>query len=312
MEQKQEFNEHFKIILLGNNFVGKSRLLLTYCGGQFYISDEYMDTMGVDQGIKKLKVFNKIIQLRIWDASGSPKLLKIVSSYFRSVDGALICFDLTNRKSFIDTKEHIGRLREVKKNIPMILVGCKADLDKRRDISLLEAKEWAKQLGVSYLEVSSLAKENIEQPFTLITNQIYIAAQLNRLKPKLEECLNHYLQIVHPPSRSNFFSEQNSDLGKEGALKEEYKILYEKLLLTRSADELKDIEKDIMQLLDKANDCYKVSSPFLSSFVSSPLAKALKQTLDCLKELLAEMQNFPTDKEMVYPKKLETSMQMVV
>ncbi|KTD72534.1 Rab family GTPase [Legionella tucsonensis] len=289
MEQKQEFNEHFKIILLGDNFVGKSCLLHTFCGGNVYSSDEYTDTMGVDQQIRLIKAFNKIIQLRIWDASGTPRLQKIVSSYFRHVDGTLICFDLTNRVSLQHTKEHIERLREIKKNVPIILVGCKADLGKCRGVCSEEAKKWAGELGLTYIEVSSLKKENIEQPFTQITDQIYIVNQLNKLKPKLEKFLNDYLKLINPKNRSVFFTEQNSDLTKEGALREEYKTLFDKLFHVKSVEELVEAYRKTVELLESADQLYKQDSPFLSTFVSSSLSTALKQTLDVLSGLLAHL-----------------------
>ncbi|MCE0721926.1 MULTISPECIES: Rab family GTPase [Legionella] len=286
MEQKQDFNEHFKIILLGDNFVGKSCLLQTYCGGNLYSSDEYMDTMGVDQQISRLKAFNKIIQLRIWDASGAPGLHKIVSSYFRSVDAALICFDLSNRSSLQHTKEHIERLKVIK-NVPMILVGCKADLEQRRVVSFEEAKKWASELGLTYIEVSSLKKANIEQPFTQITEQIYIAKQLNKLKPKLEEFLNSYL--INLKNRSGFFAEQNLDLAKQGTLREEYKTLFDKLFHLRSVEELAEAYRKATELLEKADNLYKQDSPFLSTFVSSPLSTALRQTVEILGGLLTHL-----------------------
>ncbi|KTD42945.1 Rab family GTPase [Legionella parisiensis] len=291
MQHKQEFNEHFKIILLGDNFVGKSSLLHTYCGGNIYSSDEYMDTMGVDQQIRLLKSFNKIIQLRIWDASGAPTLQKIVSSYFRNVDGALICFDLTNRVSLQHTKEHIERLKEIKKDdVPMVLVGCKADLGQSKTIYSEEARKWASELGIIYIEVSSLKKENIAQPFLQITDQIYIAKLLNKLKPKLEESLNGYLKLINPKNRSSFFTEQSVDLtAKEGALREEYKVLFDKLLHLRSVDELVEAHRKTAELLENSDQLYKQDNPFLSTFVSSSLSTALKQTLDVLSGLLAHL-----------------------
>ncbi|AWN73000.1 TPA: Rab family GTPase [Legionella anisa] len=297
MEHKQEFNEHFKIILLGDNYVGKSCLLHTYCGGNVYSSDEYTDTMGVDQQIRRLNAFNKIIQLRIWDASGAPRLHKIISSYFRHVDGALICFDLGNRTSLLHTKEHIERLKEIKK-VPMILVGCKADLG-RREISSEEAKKWASELGLTYIEVSSLKKENIEQPFTQITDQIYITNQLNKLKPKLEELLNSYLKLANPKNRSGFFAQQNLDIAKEGALREEYKTLFDKSLHLRNMDELVEAYRKTTELLERADNLYKQENPFLSNFVSSPLLTALKQTLDVLDGLLTHLS---AAKELKYQK----------
>lgn len=65
MEQKEEYDEHFKIILLGDNFVGKSCLLQSYLG-KTHLGD-YCDTMGVDQEIKPLleKQYDNYLKLEL-------------------------------------------------------------------------------------------------------------------------------------------------------------------------------------------------------------------------------------------------------
>ncbi len=303
MEQKQEYDEHFKIILLGENAVGKSCLMHTYCGGTLYPFNDYMDTMGVDQKIQWINAFNKKINLRIWDASGAPRIQKIVESYFRHVDGALICFDLTNKTSLWHVKEHVDRLRAVKENIPMMLVGCKADLGQRREISSTQAKALADELGLAYFEVSALKKENVDQPFTQIIFEIHLCKQLHRIKPTLEEYFNSYLKLTHPKNRTHLFTEQNLSLAKEGVLREEYKIILDQLFDSSSVEELGAFCRTVLALIAKADCLYEQDNPFMSSFLTSPLSKTLKQSFDVVSGVLGDMMGLTAAKELIYQKK---------
>ncbi|PWY55714.1 Ras family GTPase [Legionella qingyii] len=302
MEQKQEYDEHFKIILLGNNAVGKSCLLRTYCDRTPCSFDEYMDTMGVDQEIKPINVFDKRIQLRIWDASGAPKLQKIVASYFRFVDGALICFDLANKASFSGTKEHVAHLRTIRKDIPIVIVGCKADLVKRREVTFKQAKELADELGGDYLEVSALNEMTVRQLFAQITLQIYLCKQLSKLKPALDICFNNFLKLNNL-NRANLFTEQHQNLPLKGEIRAEYRAQFEKLFASRRVDEVTEFCRKTLYLIEKTNNFYKQESPVLSTFLTSPLSSALKDILDVLSRMLGDMMGFTAAKELIYQKK---------
>ncbi|KTD04722.1 GTP-binding protein [Fluoribacter gormanii] len=301
MEQKQEYDEHFKIILLGNNAVGKSCLLRTYCD-RTPCFDEYMDTMGVDQEIKPINVFNKRVLLRIWDSSGAPKLQNIVASYFRFVDGALICFDLANRASLSGAKEHVARLRTIRNDIPIVLVGCKSDLKKRREVTSKQAKELADELGSDYLEVSALNDMNVEQLFTQITLQIYLSKQLNKIKPTLDKCFNNFLKLNNP-NRAKLFTEQHQSSPIKGEIRAEYRAQFAKLFVSRRVDEVTEFCRKTLDLIEKTNYFYKQESPVLSSFLTSPLSNALKDILDVLNSMLGDMMGFTAANELIYQKK---------
>ncbi|MCW8408937.1 GTP-binding protein [Legionella sp. PATHC035] len=308
MEHKREYDEHFKVILLGDNAVGKSSLMHTYCGGTLHPFDEYMSTIGVDQKIQWVNAFNKKIQLRIWDASGASRLQKVVDSYFRTVDGALVCFDLSQKGSLQNTKGYIERLRATKQNVPILLVGCKADISHRREIATEQAQQLADELHIDYFEVSALKKANIEQPFIHILEQIYISRQLNKVKPTLEAYFHEYLKLTNPKNRAGFFIEQGMLLDKaDDKLQEEFKTHFKQLFDYKNVEELVAFCRKASELMERGSEFYKRENPVLSGFVASPLTKIVKQTVNVLTYVLGEALGFAAARELIAQKSTMTN-----
>lgn len=280
MKQKQEYDNQFRIIFLGDIYVGKSSMMESFFDED--IRHDYFSTPGVDHRIKFLKVFNKVIRLWMWDSSGDPSLQMLVDPYFRSVDGAFICFDVSDIRSFQNTKRYVERLRAIKADATIMLIGCKADLVRQRIVSYEEAQAMAGELGLSYLEVSALKKTNIKQAMTQLTHEMFFPAQLKKNKPALEEFFNKYLKEDTQTNRSGLFAAFAKSITNEGALKEECRSNLAQLFDAISMDEVLDFCKKTLQIIKKADDLFEHANPFWSKVTPSPLAKALKQTLAVL------------------------------
>uniref|UniRef100_A0A8C6TSE1 Uncharacterized protein n=1 Tax=Neogobius melanostomus TaxID=47308 RepID=A0A8C6TSE1_9GOBI len=151
----------FKIILLGDSGVGKTTLL------HRYIEDSFLPATGVTVGAE-LKIRNVEIEpgvqvkLRIWDTCGLESFRKIITVYFCGTDGFLLVFDVTDHRSFENIKHQWFPL--VPESSPCVLVGLKSD-HKDRCVSREEAEELAKELGVSYVEASSVTGHNVKEAF---------------------------------------------------------------------------------------------------------------------------------------------------
>lgn len=296
MEHKEEYNEHLKIILLGDNYVGKSCLLASLFGNPDF--DNYFDTMGVDEKIKFLKIYNKTIKLRIWDASGAPRLQKIVASYFHHADGAFICFDLTNLQSFCNIKALVDRFRTTNKQAPIVLVGCKADLIELRSVSHKEANELADQFGLTYIEVSARKEINVKEGFNLLAKQIYFLAQVKKIKPILEEQYHNYL-LTMQKNRSGLFSACSPYHTKEGLLKEEYHSSLKQFLQATDPSALNVFCIKVLDLIEQVDQLYEHENPYWSIISHSPLSKVLRQVLDVLCSMPSEIIELSDIRELI-------------
>ena len=88
-----------KIVLVGECSVGKKALT------QRLVYDMYnkkMDaTIGVDYSTKILKMSDSsLIKLQMWDTAGQENFISLIRTYYKDVGGAIIIFDLCDRRTF--------------------------------------------------------------------------------------------------------------------------------------------------------------------------------------------------------------------
>ena len=79
-------------------------------------------------------------------------IIKNVHRYLPGVDGALIVYAITDRRSYEHVEECLQELRDhADPNIVIMLVGNKCDLQHRREVSTDEAMEYASKCANSIL-----------------------------------------------------------------------------------------------------------------------------------------------------------------
>ncbi len=155
----------FKITLFGPGGVGKTSLLLRYI--KDYFSNDLKKTIGSNFLIKDVELDGKTIRLLLWDIGGQPQFHKLRTIYFKGSNAALGVFDLSSSQSLLKIPGWISSIKKtVKKAIPMVLIGNKADLE--REVDRLEAEDLAKKLNCEYMETSAKTGENVELVFEKI------------------------------------------------------------------------------------------------------------------------------------------------
>lgn len=90
---------------------------------------------------KKITLNNRRINLCIWDTAGQERFHALGPIYYRSSDGAILVYDITDQDSFQKVKNWV---RELKKmlgaEIILTIVGNKIDLEKERRVQLEDAE----------------------------------------------------------------------------------------------------------------------------------------------------------------------------
>ena len=160
----QDYDYLFKVLLLGDSDVGKSSLILRYTEETF--NSKLVNSIGVDFKMKKKEIDGKVIKVQIWDTAGHERFRSITYSYYRGANAIIIVFDLSDQKSFISITEWLKQIeKHAKENVFKFLVGNKMDLVDERKVSFEEAKQYADEHDLPYIETSAKEGININELF---------------------------------------------------------------------------------------------------------------------------------------------------
>ena len=112
-----------------------------------------------------------LVYIQILDTAGQERFRAINTSYYRRADCCLLVYDISERASFDDLKNYfIKKIKEkCKKDIQIILLGNKADLENKRKVPSEEGAKLALENNYIFLETSCLKNSNVADAFeTLI------------------------------------------------------------------------------------------------------------------------------------------------
>uniref|UniRef100_A0A915JMF4 small monomeric GTPase n=1 Tax=Romanomermis culicivorax TaxID=13658 RepID=A0A915JMF4_ROMCU len=161
-----------KVIMVGSGGVGKSALTLQFMYDEFV--EEYEPTKA-DSYRKKVVLDGEECQIDILDTAGQEDYSAIRDNYYRSGEGFLCVFSITDMESFDSTlefREQILRVKNSDPSVPILLVGNKSDLSSERKVSLELAKQRSAQWGVEYVETSAKTKINVDKVFYDLMREI--------------------------------------------------------------------------------------------------------------------------------------------
>ncbi|VDM40507.1 unnamed protein product [Toxocara canis] len=97
-------------------------------------------------------------------------------NYYRSGEGFICVFSITDSESFDATNEFREQILRVKNatdaSIPIMLVGNKSDLNNERCVMQMQAQQRAEQWGVPYIETSAKNRTNVDKVFYDLMREI--------------------------------------------------------------------------------------------------------------------------------------------
>jgi small GTP-binding protein len=160
-----------KFLVLGDGGVGKTTLLNRYVNGKFLNAATM--TIGVEFLSKQIQMGTISCQLILWDISGQDRFRFMIDKYMRGASGALILFDTTNMKSFVNIGKWVNFVRKYYKNLPILLIAAKCDLEEFSIVGDIYAKKTKERFGmVDFIKTSSKTGMNVELAFEKLANYI--------------------------------------------------------------------------------------------------------------------------------------------
>jgi len=170
----EKINYNFKIIVIGDPFVGKTSTILKFSDNAFRHS--YIPTVGVNISMRFVRCREKGIQLFLWDLAGQSKYQKSRHQFYQGAQGAILVYDLTDRQSFDNISkwyDDLMRSVETESNkMQLILCGNKKDLVDKIKMSTNEGKELAGKLKINFFETSARTGENIKESFLQLIDNL--------------------------------------------------------------------------------------------------------------------------------------------
>lgn len=98
----------------------------------------------------------------------------ITSAYYRGAVGALLVYDVTRHSTFENVERWLRELRDhTDPNIVVMLVGNKSDLRHLVAVQTEDAKSFAENESLYFMETSALEATNVENAFSEVLTQIY-------------------------------------------------------------------------------------------------------------------------------------------
>ncbi len=260
---------HFKFIIIGDHRVGKTSIVRRFVEKRFQA--DYRSTIGLNVLTHTFESFNNKISVNLWDIGAQEYFKRFRKTYYSGAQAVFIVFDLTKRESFDNVTKWYNELMEFvhNKDLPIILVGNKKDLEGQREISFEEGAKLAKDLSelalfseksdltpysdlshlpegtktrISFITTSALTGENVQEAFSLISYhfiEVYKELEKKRLR---EEVLKYINLIIEDKDVLNL-----TFINKDPSFSPGFQLLTELFPITKDAKVKDKKNKKVVQ-----------------------------------------------------------------
>ena len=162
----------FKVVLVGDSFVGKTNIMSKYLKNEFH--EDSKATVGVEFGSRQFNIEGHVVKAQIWDTAGQERYKAITSAYYKGAKGAFIVYDITRKESFENVTKWAEQLKSTAdKNLTIIIVGNKTDLEDQRQVTSEEGQNKANSLESAFIETSAASGSNLDKAFEMMINEVY-------------------------------------------------------------------------------------------------------------------------------------------
>lgn len=167
----KQYDDLFKIVIIGDSGVGKSCLLLRFADDTF--TDNYYTTIGVDFRYKCISINNKKIKLQIWDTAGQERFKTVTSAYYRGADGIIIVYDQTEHQSFDHLGDWLDDITKFTTDNPIkFVIANKEDLKDNATVTDEEIRNFSLRTGIEVIKASAKSSYQVKYAFEKLTQKL--------------------------------------------------------------------------------------------------------------------------------------------
>jgi Ras-related protein Rab-11B len=191
---------------MGDTGVGKTSLVNRYIKNTF--NEGVIPTIGVEFACKIVETKDKSkLKVQIFDTAGQEKYRSIVSNYCRKALGCLLVYDITNFNTYEVCKQFKDQIKQIAEpDCTFILVGNKSDLNDERKVDTNEAKNFAMDNEMYFIETSAKNNEKVHEAFQTLFEKV---AEENKKKVNYEN--NDFVKIENKNEEKKFFTSNSRE-----------------------------------------------------------------------------------------------------
>jgi len=116
---------------------------------------------------------DRTVRLQLWDTAGQERFRSLIPSYIRDSSVAVVVYDISNAKSFQNTRKWVDDVRSERGNeVIIVLVGNKTDLNDKREVTTQQGEEEAKKNNLMFIETSAKVGHNVKNLFRRIAQAL--------------------------------------------------------------------------------------------------------------------------------------------
>ncbi|XP_059168782.1 ras-related protein Rab-5C-like [Physella acuta] len=163
-----------KLVLLGDQGVGKSSIALRFVRGQFPEHSEA--TVGAAFLTQTVQAQGQNLKFDIWDTAGQERYHTLAPMYYRGAQAAIVVYDINNLNTFNKAIAWVRELRQqATGNIVIVLAGNKADLAaEHRAVPTEDARAFAEENGLIFAEASAKTGLAVNEMFMMIAHKMVL------------------------------------------------------------------------------------------------------------------------------------------
>lgn len=169
----------YKIIFLGNSYVGKTTLISQYLYSK---TQNPAPTIGVDFLNSSLEIDGQLVRIQMWDTAGQERFYSIVGNYTRDTFLAIIVFSIDDLNSLENLEMWINEFilsHNRIENINILIIGNKMDLQVDDfEACYSKAQDISNKYNAQFVTASALNSDGIK-PMSNAINEIILKDMMN-------------------------------------------------------------------------------------------------------------------------------------
>uniref|UniRef100_A0A6B2LK36 Uncharacterized protein n=1 Tax=Arcella intermedia TaxID=1963864 RepID=A0A6B2LK36_9EUKA len=179
--------DSIKVIVLGCAGVGKSAITISYIQGIFV---EDYDPNIEDSYRKQVQLDGAQYMIDVLDTAGTEQFSPLRDTYLNTCEGFILVYSILAQSTFLDLpslKEYISKVKGTQQ-LPLVLVGNKADLSEQRMVTTEQGEALAMKLKAKFFEASAKSKLNVNETFETLLRWIVKDSGREEARKKRTKC----------------------------------------------------------------------------------------------------------------------------